>query len=79
MRSKIAKQLRREAAAEMSHDQVPERDLVMGKRSVVNSPQSVRAMYLALKKAYKKSRSSTATKQQFVVQSTNTTQGVLNV
>jgi len=53
MNGRIAKRLRKMALTEMMGDGVPKRDLVMGNRSVVNSPQSVRAMYLKLKAAYK--------------------------
>lgn len=56
MRNLVAKFLRKEAFAEMVRDGVPKRDLVMGKNSVVNSPRSVRAMYLKLKAAFKKVR-----------------------
>lgn len=56
MKNKVAKRLRRAAAAEMRADGVPERDLVWGVGRVVNSPQSVRAMYLQLKKAWKRPR-----------------------
>jgi len=56
MRAKVARQLRRAAAYEMALDKVPDRDLVMGRNSVVNSPKSVRAMYLKMKQAYKNLR-----------------------
>jgi hypothetical protein len=53
MRGLIAKILRRDAFAEMVGDNVPRRDLVIdGRGTVVNSPQSVRKMYLKLKQAY---------------------------
>jgi len=66
MRAKMAKQLRREAANEMALDKVPDRDLVMGRTSVVNSPQSVRAMYLKMKQAYKNLRKRTPAPLQIV-------------
>ena len=78
MRQKVAKYLRREAAKEMGQSGVAERELVTGRTTAVNNPQSVRAMYLALTGAYKNMRSSSTTKQQFVVQSTNITSGVFN-
>lgn len=52
MRQTVAKHLRKAALQEMIGDGVPKRDLVMGRHSVVNSPQSVRAMYLKLKQAW---------------------------
>ena len=55
MSGKIAKRLRKLAKAEMQGD--PERDLVAAPRSrttAFNSPNSVRGMYLQLKKAYKR-------------------------
>ena len=55
MRAKVAKYLRREARTEMVNDGVPDRDPVWGHHSVVNSPQSVRALYLKLKQAFKRS------------------------
>ena len=66
MRSTVAKYLRKEARNEMINDKVPERDLVLGNRSVVNHPKSIRAMYLALKKAYKALRFFTATTKHIV-------------
>ena len=53
MRNTVAKRLRKEALHEMIGDGVPKRDLVMGHHSVINSPQSVRALYLRLKSAWK--------------------------
>jgi hypothetical protein len=50
MRNTVAKRLRREALQEMLLDNVPKRDLVWGRDSVINSPKSVRALYLKLKK-----------------------------
>lgn len=57
MNQKKAKVLRRLAKAEMQGD--PGRDLVAGPKSrttAVNSPNSVRGMNLALKKAFKRAR-----------------------
>ena len=53
MRNTVAKRLRKEALTEMLGDGVPKRDLVMGRSSVINSPSSVRALYLQLKAAWK--------------------------
>lgn len=52
MRNTVAKRLRKEALTEMLGDGVPKRDLVMGHASVINSPQSVRALYLKMKAAW---------------------------
>lgn len=52
MRQTVAKRLRTLALAEMIGDGVPKRELVMGRHSVVNSPDSIRAMYLKLKQAW---------------------------
>jgi len=52
MNAKQARKLRRLAEFEMAPDKAPARDLVMGTTSVINSPQSVRAMNRALKAAY---------------------------
>lgn len=51
MRNTVAKKLRK--AATTGAYKFLDRDLVMGRHSVVNSPQSVRALYLRLKKAWK--------------------------
>ncbi|HOW46089.1 MAG TPA: hypothetical protein P5305_01375 [Rubrivivax sp.] len=54
MNAKKAKQMRRMAREEMVGD--PQVDYVAGPRrrtTMVNSPNSVRGMYLQLKKAYK--------------------------
>ena len=58
MKNKVAKELRRMAEAEMAMDRVPDRDLVEhpNRGYVINSPKSVRSMYLHLKSAYKKLR-----------------------
>jgi hypothetical protein len=53
MRNTVAKRLRKAALNEMLHDNVPKRDLVMGPNSVINSPQSIRALYLQLKASWK--------------------------
>jgi hypothetical protein len=63
MNGKMAKRLRRLAQDEMSGDQgVVGRELVVarvkGHDRVFNNPNSVRAMSLQLKAAYKRSRSS---------------------
>lgn len=53
MNGKKAKAMRRMAREEMLED--PDRDLVAGPKSIhtaINSPNSVRCMYLQLKKAY---------------------------
>ena len=66
MNAKKARALRRLATEEMAEDKVPARDLVWGSRSVVNSPQSERALYLKLKQAYLRpepKRDSSANKQ----------------
>lgn len=58
MRGSVAKRLRKLARQEMAGD--PDRDLVAAahtNRSAVNSPNSVRGMYLALKKAYMRAQS----------------------
>lgn len=52
MNGKKSRILRRLALEEMIGDGVPKTDLVMGRNSVVNSPDSIRAMYLKLKQAY---------------------------
>jgi hypothetical protein len=57
MRGLVAKVLRREALQEMIVDGVPKRDLVELKSgSMINSPSSIRAMYLKLKAAYSRMR-----------------------
>ena len=70
MRQTVAKYLRKEAACEMASGRPAERELVTSSTTAVNHPKSVRAMYRALKRAYKKMWSSTSTRQHFVVQST---------
>ena len=50
MRNTVAKRLRKAALQEMLLDNVPKRDLVWGRDSVINSPDSVRALYLRMKK-----------------------------
>ena len=52
MRNTVAKRLRQAARQEMLLDNVPNRELVMGRTSVINSPQSIRAMYLQLKRRW---------------------------
>jgi hypothetical protein len=56
MRNTVAKRLRREARQEMSLDGAPARQLVASRVAVVNHPHSVRAMFLALKRAWLKPR-----------------------
>ena len=58
MRGTVAKRLRKLARHEMVGD--PDRDLVAAPRcstTARNSPNSVRGMYLALKKAYRRAMS----------------------
>lgn len=58
MRGTVAKRLRRLARQEMVED--PARDVVASAHTnttAVNSPNSVRGMYLALKKAYMRAQS----------------------
>lgn len=50
MRNTVAKRLRKAARQELLLDNVPNRDLVMGTNSVINSPESIRALYLKLKR-----------------------------
>lgn len=69
MRNKVAKAFRKMATAEMAMDRAPDRDLVEhpNRSSVINTPKSVRAMYLKLKAAYKHLRSSSTPSKQIVV------------
>lgn len=58
MRGTVAKRLRKLARQEMAGD--PARDIVASAHTnttAVNSPNSVRGMYLALKKAYVRAQS----------------------
>ena len=52
MRNTVAKRLQKAAQQERLLDNVPNRDLVMGRNSVINSPGSVRALYLQLKQQW---------------------------
>lgn len=60
MRQTVAKYLRREAAQEMAQGQTAAQELVTSGKTAVNHPKSVRAMYRALKRAYKKLRFSSS-------------------
>lgn len=61
MKNQVAKRLRKAALQEMIGDGVPKRELVWGTSSVINSPQSIRAMYLRMKQAWKRAGSLTST------------------
>lgn len=67
MRQTVAKYLRREAVHEMRQGPSAERELVTTSTTAVNHPRSVRAMYRALKRAYKNLRRVTAQNKHFVV------------
>ena len=60
MNSKLAKKLRRMAREEMAMDNVVDEELVLarvrGHDRVIHNPDSVKAMELQLKKAYKVAR-----------------------
>lgn len=59
MRNTVAKRLRDAASMEVKGANAPERDLVWGTSSVINHPQSIRALYLRLKQSWKKASSNT--------------------
>ena len=61
MRQTVAKHLRKMAAHEMANDNVPARKLEGTRFGVINSPHSVRAMYLAMKNKFKSMKSATIT------------------
>ena len=61
MRQTVAKHLRKMAAHEMANDNVPNRKLEGTRTGVINSPHSVRAMYLAMKNKFKAMKSTTIT------------------
>jgi hypothetical protein len=62
MRNVVAKFFRKEALMEMIQDNVPKRDLVQKKSGeVINSPSSIRRLYLFLKAKYKKARAGMST------------------
>lgn len=62
MRNVVAKFFRKEALNEMMLDNVPKRDLVETKSgSVINSPSSIRRLYLTLKAKYKAIRAGLST------------------
>lgn len=62
MRNIVAKFFRREALGEMLRDNVPKRDLVQRQSGeVINSPSSIRHLYLQLKAKYKRMRAGMST------------------
>lgn len=61
MRQTVAKHLRKMAVHEMANDNVPARKLEGTRTGVINSPHSVRAMYLAMKNKLKSMKSTTIT------------------